>query len=305
MTNNGGLMRRYLLGTATEAERIAVENDYLANGEAFHQLKATENDLIDSYARGELAIAEKEAFEKRYLTSPPVSTRTSAQGRSRVKFASVLREITKEAALSPSPKEAGILEKLLAMFRAASVSPKWRLAAACAIVLVGGLISLKVLSHRGGGPSEASRHPDRQQSNHPGPAEHANEPGAGTESGTPQIVARNDEPAAHDFTAQLEPDAARAVGSGLQTLAAPSHTAWLNLGVVVDEDEARPLAAVVETPEGNQVFRTDRGELTTSQRGRVLHVRVPAARIPAGDYILEVKANDETVASCSFRLAYK
>lgn len=301
MTNSGRLMRRYLLGTATEAERTGVENDYLVNGDAFHELKEAENDLIDCYVRGELPIGERDAFEKRYLASVQPSSQASAQGRSRVEFARALGELAKEAALKAPRKEASPVEKFLAVFRAGTLSPAWRLGAACAVVLIIGLVSLRLLNHRGAGPSQTSRQ-----------IEHASESAAGTESAkdTPRIVAKNEVPETHEFTAQLEPDAVRAAGRSLQTLTVPSHTAWLSLGVVVGEDETRPLTVVVETPEGKEVFRSRRSEVITLQRGRVLRVRIPAARMPAGDYILEVTApasdskKEETVTSCSFRLTY-
>ena len=138
--SNSRLMRRYLLGTATPAERIALENDYLANAEAFQELTAAENDLIDSYARSELSSLEKQAFEKRYLNS--------VHGQSRIEFARSLGVITKEVTPSTLPR-ASLVEKFLSVFRIPVLSPAWRFAGACAIVLIVGLVSLQLLRHRG------------------------------------------------------------------------------------------------------------------------------------------------------------
>ena len=301
------LMKRYLLGTATPAERTALENEYLANAETFHELKAAENDLIDSYTRGTMVDAEKRDFEKLYLTS--------TQGRSRVEFARALGDIAKEEAFTAPVHEASLFKKIFVVFSVGTISPAWRFAAACAIVLIVGLVSFRILNHHGSnvGPSEASKHFDRPPSNHqPGPAEQSSQSPAGTESttGAPPLMAKNEAQAPQDYNAQLEPDAVRAIGSGLQALVVPAHTRWLNLRIAVD-DEAGPLTAVVQTPEGTEVFRHEHAEITNTKRGKFLDVRIPAGRIAAGDYILEVTSEasgsktEESVTSCSFRLTYK
>jgi hypothetical protein len=299
--NKSRLMRRYLLGTATSAERAALEKEYLPNSEVFHELVAAENDLIDSYTRGKLSISEKQAFEKRYLTS--------VQGQTRVEFARALADITEEAVLSASPKEANFLDKFLSVFRPSPSAP-WRVAAACAIVLIAGFVSLRFLNHREySSTSVASKQADHQLS----PVDASSKPQTSIESptGSPQLLARNEQHAQQDFIVQLEPEVSRAVGSVPQKFAVPIHAAWLNLQVAVEDDEHRPLTAIVQTPEGHEVFRTDRSEVTASQHGRLLRVRVPVARMPAGDYILDVNApttgseKEESVTSCSFSLTYK
>jgi hypothetical protein len=64
------LIRRYLLGELAEADQAALEQELLINRSKFDQVWAVENELVDSYARGEMSRADRERFEGHYLASP-------------------------------------------------------------------------------------------------------------------------------------------------------------------------------------------------------------------------------------------
>jgi hypothetical protein len=70
---------RFLLGGGTEAERERLEAEFFADDDAFQQMIAAEDDLIDAYARGELTDSERRQFEQRFMNS--------SAGRERVCFA--------------------------------------------------------------------------------------------------------------------------------------------------------------------------------------------------------------------------
>ena len=70
---------RYLLGLLSAAERERVESEYFENDDAFQEMLTTEDDLIDAYARGELAGEERRGFEKTFVSR--------LRGRNRVRFA--------------------------------------------------------------------------------------------------------------------------------------------------------------------------------------------------------------------------
>src|SRR4051812_32624051 len=80
------LLVRYLLGSLTEEEQIRVEDCAFAEQDYMGALEAAEADLIDAYVRGELAQADREAFERRFLTAP--------QRRGKVEFARALARVT-------------------------------------------------------------------------------------------------------------------------------------------------------------------------------------------------------------------
>jgi hypothetical protein len=64
------LIRRYLLGELAEADQAALEQELLIDRSKFDQVWAIENELVDSYARGEMSRADRERFEGHYLVSP-------------------------------------------------------------------------------------------------------------------------------------------------------------------------------------------------------------------------------------------
>lgn len=79
-------VRRYLLGEMPDRERTDFEDRCFTDDSFYQAVLAAEDDLIDSYVRGELAPAAKVRFEARYLASPRLS--------SRVDFARALHQRT-------------------------------------------------------------------------------------------------------------------------------------------------------------------------------------------------------------------
>jgi len=68
-----------LLGLSSPAEREQIEANYFENADAFQEMLAAEDDLIDAYACGELTGEERRSFEKNFAGS--------FSGRDRVQFA--------------------------------------------------------------------------------------------------------------------------------------------------------------------------------------------------------------------------
>jgi hypothetical protein len=68
--SDAGLARRYLLGDATEDERTRIEEDYFEHETTLERLSAAEDDLIEDYLAGRLSPAERERFERVYLSVP-------------------------------------------------------------------------------------------------------------------------------------------------------------------------------------------------------------------------------------------
>lgn len=61
---------QYLLGKLPEQEAVEFEEQCFADDALFEEMSALENDLIDSFVRGELPEAERRQFEKGYLVTP-------------------------------------------------------------------------------------------------------------------------------------------------------------------------------------------------------------------------------------------
>lgn len=68
-----------MLGLSSPAEREYIESEYFEDDDAFQEMLAAEDDLIDAYARGELAGEERRRFEMDFVSS--------LGGRDRVQFA--------------------------------------------------------------------------------------------------------------------------------------------------------------------------------------------------------------------------
>ncbi|MEJ7616641.1 MAG: hypothetical protein WKF30_06655 [Pyrinomonadaceae bacterium] len=68
--NKDKTLVRYLLGDASDAEKIRLEEEYFGDDGFFGQLLVVEDDLIDAYVRGELSESDRERFEKSFLTLP-------------------------------------------------------------------------------------------------------------------------------------------------------------------------------------------------------------------------------------------
>lgn len=68
-------LRQFLLGALPEAEREAIEDRLLDDGDLFSALVTTEDDLIEEYARGELPPEQRAQMEKGLLSLPTMRRR--------------------------------------------------------------------------------------------------------------------------------------------------------------------------------------------------------------------------------------
>lgn len=98
-TTNEGLLRRYLLGTCTEAECESLEAQFLDDDMLFDEITSLEGELYMEYAAGELIGQEKSLFEQKFLRT--------AEDKRRAGFADALvSTIGDIAATRPSITEA-------------------------------------------------------------------------------------------------------------------------------------------------------------------------------------------------------
>src|SRR5262245_21108624 len=70
MDQRENLIRRYLLGELTGADQTAFEQELLRDRGKFDRVWAVENEMVDSYVRGEMSRADRKRFEAHYLASP-------------------------------------------------------------------------------------------------------------------------------------------------------------------------------------------------------------------------------------------
>lgn len=96
------LIRNYLLGELTEADADALEERLIVDDELYDALLIGEDDLIDSYARGELTPQEEARFESRF---------TSPEWRCRIETSIFLLNYEEEAAGQKNSSDPGFIRK--------------------------------------------------------------------------------------------------------------------------------------------------------------------------------------------------
>lgn len=299
MSTDRKLMRSYLLGTASEQERGILEDSYLSDANALEELKATENDLIDSYARGHLSGIEKQQFERIYMSVPKLTDR--------VEFSRALRQV------APEFQQASIQEKqrpwqlIRDLFSLHTLASRWGLAAACAIVLV---VAVSITNSKRIGPQTAQLH--RPRATAPPSINAAPLPPAPNVS--PQTEsARNEAHPLGDFPIRLdETTVSRSLGADeSKTFVVPSHTSTIVLSLILEDDQSSTYIVVVETPEGKEIRRFS-GLMSRMVAGKnIVAIRIPASLVPSGSYIVELKGEtgsateEESLASYGLSVQYK
>jgi hypothetical protein len=124
---------KFLLGELSEEDRHRLETQLFTDDEFFEQMLAAEDDLIDSYASGELSAAEGERFEKRLFLTP--------QQRQRVAFAEALKikaaeEARKKALAGPTPAPSW-WQSFLALLGWQNFSTQFAFAVAAVVLTLG------------------------------------------------------------------------------------------------------------------------------------------------------------------------
>jgi hypothetical protein len=259
-------LRRYLLRQLPEADADAVEAAYFADSEVTARLDDLEDDLARDYLDGALPVADRAAFEAR-LSQPAFAAR--------LEFVRGLRAARPTAA-APLP---------------AAWSSSWTagLAAAAVVVLaVGGWW----LATRSGSTDAAP-----PQAGTPAPAA----PGASPTS--PPVAVPPPVTAPEVLVALSLPLSATRSGGAAPTVELPPDADVVVLRVGLPLPPLADLAAEVRGVDTGRSWRgvvmppaPDAPSATTAE------VRVPAAELPAGDYVLTLRRGDAPVTAAFFRV---
>lgn len=95
-------LRRYLMGELPATEQVALETEYFGDRELYEQICELENDLIDDYVQGRMAPADREQFERHYLTIP--------EKHQQVEFARAMRRSLPRTASTSSAEPSKLVE---------------------------------------------------------------------------------------------------------------------------------------------------------------------------------------------------
>ena len=315
--------RRFFLGEMSEAERRAFEEDFVADEALFERARVVEDELVEAYARGTLVPAERERFERNFLTS--------ARRRGRVEFTRAmlgrLAEGRGEAAPAKKTGEAAATpsawDSIVNLFK----TPAFAYGAAFALlaVIVGALVLL-----RGPNRPEVARQitptptaqPARATGNETPTAEgnapvgpNANSPakipndannssnaGGATPNvnqppQTPRRPAETPAPVLALFAGAVRGEGRTPV------LKLPQGAQGARLQLHLESRDYKVYRAEVVDPDGAPVFRS--GALSAS--GSIVNLYVPARSLRRGDYLVKLSALNpqkelESVADYSLRI---
>lgn len=287
----------------SDEESRALELRVLENRDAFEEVMAAEDELIDEYLDGVLPPEQRSQFERVYTASP--------DRRARVEFARALREKLGRDRLSAVPVR-------IEPARPARPSPTvWLAAAAALFAAIGAFLAVdSARLRREVGRLEAEKasavshdaEVSRQVSDLKTRSERLERDLQGQKDEAGRLA---------DQLATLRAQGGRVVSfllattltreSGqLQTLKVPADAATVRLTIPFAPGTAyASYRAVVQSPEGKSYWAGTGSWPPPGAKSMAIHV--PASALPAGDYILSLTGvtaagNREPAADFSFRV---
>lgn len=311
---------RFLLGKLTDEERADVEREFFHNTESFENILIAENSLTDAYVSKRLAPDDRLLFEKRLLINPRQRQRTAFAG-TLVKYAS--QQPVDDVGMSTSES------KFLTIFaRLFSGRPlfSYSLAVAVFLLLLGAVfwwtsagsrrladddLAKAPASTSGEMQDKGSNDKTAEQilSNGPDSRVPIKEMTPDTEHTKPIPVKK---PAQPEISRSLISTITLPLGStrgaeGAKVFVVPEKTSLVNLKLGFESEHFSSYFVVVETVDGQQVWRGKVRKSSKNNSANTVALTVPARLLPRGDYIITLKGLAkggayDTVADYSFTI---
>ena len=302
---------RFLLGGGTEAERERLEAEFFADDDAFQQMIAAEDDLIDAYARGELTDSERRQFEQRFMNS--------SAGRERVCFARAFVAVTPQTAPAVAPVTTPAPGFFASIF-GNTTGLRVAFAALAIAVLIGfpwllversrlnrELVELREQHARLSQQAEALQRSVAAEKlkNTETVAVAGNQnskPNANIDSGATYVAE------VRNVVFDINPGATRGGAGNTLRISKDAKSIRLRLGLEA-ESSREEYRAVIETAEGRAVKSMD-FKVASGSHDRVSLPVLSARELQAGDYVVTLSGKQpdntfERVASYSFRVVSK
>jgi hypothetical protein len=288
------LTRRYLVGDLPESESNELEIEVLRDDETFEQLWEIENTLVDGYVRGRLSSAERDRFERHYLSSPTHRQRLAVARRL------VAEADRSQATLFPRPAKQSWGARLSERLGFSLLSWQSALTAAALLLAAGSLWLFLDRSHLHQRQEELRSQTQSQQDHEQ--VLSAELSTARSENQRLQVeierlrAEQNVKAQAPSqstqrpaiFSLLLSPTLMRS-GDNPQTAKIPHQIDFVRLQLRVDEENARRFHVKVRTVEGGRVW-----EQQINARNSMITAQIPAGKLTVGDYILTLSAINPT-----------
>ena len=320
---NEAQARRFLLGEMSGDERGAFEEKFIADELLFEQARVVEDELIESYIRGTLPLAEREKFERSFLTterrrSRVAFTRTMLGKLSEQKEIAAVKK-TETAAAAPS-----VWDSIAGFFK----TPSLAFGAALAILLTafGGWFLLKNSSNqeiaRQTNPTPATTELIQSNSNQTIQANQnsqtdsnskkpeATETTVGNSGQKKQTPSKNSNTQKEETTL-VNPVLALFAGTvrsegKTKELNLPKNANNVLLQLNLESRDYKIYLAEIVNADGETVSKSDRLKVKNSK----INLSVPAAKLQRGDYRVKLSAlnpqnETESVADYAFRINRK
>lgn len=301
------LIRQYLLGNLPADERIKLEDECFAKADAFEELVAADNDLIDSYVNGELHETEKALFERRYLTS--------SLRRRRVEFAGTLAHACSESKAKVRVERFSSWKFGLNPFSRPNFPLQWASVAAALILAIAGSWLLfqnhqlrMELKEAQTAQADLSRQEAKIRQNSP----KLDERDTSRSQKPPQntVIAKLDSAREPVLTFTVSSGAVRGGETKQKDLVIPPGISSVVLRLPISTDDYMTYEADLQTAEGLEI-QSAKG-LTRRKSGpqTVVTLRIPSNLLGSGDYIVVLSGTDESgkvqpVGSYAFRAVRK
>jgi anti-sigma factor RsiW len=277
---------RYLLGQLTEQETAEFEAQCFQDDGLFHEMTDLENDLLHSYVRGELSMAEQKEFEAGYLTSPA--------RRRKVEFVQAL-----EHHLFGSGREERGLTKWPA--RAGFAVQSWQgrvVSGAIALVVLATISWLAIINYRLKNELRQMqvqqaelRQQQRQLEAQLAALSSRLQESAANSHHVPQLPQRP-QPVAIAFN--VAPGLPRSA-DGIQQFAAPPRGVLIKLNLYLEDDKYTSYRAWLVTPSEKQLWRKAGLKSRVDTQGRqIVTCEIPSDVLGSGDYLVRLDGVAET-----------
>jgi hypothetical protein len=263
------LVRRYLLGALSDEEQDLLEKQFITDDEFRERVLMTEDELIEDYLDNALSPEERERFTSHFLATP--------QQIQKLQFIKAMHHYSvEEATHSPpsAPDEPQPLSRAGRKFAAFHSLRNPLLAAplAAALLLVV-LFSSWALIKSWKQPGE--RGPGRGFEQELARLNNPNNPDNGSDSG------------AQVLKVMLPPVNVRGGGGTLQDVR-PAGTDVVQLLLLLTADEYKSYRVALQKSDGPGQYVINDLKAVTTNKGMAVSVRLPAANLPRGDYLLEL-----------------
>jgi hypothetical protein len=277
-------LRRYLLGELAESELGSVEERLFSSEHFWEHLCLIEDDLIDSYVRGELRGVERAHFESHFLSSPRRCERVA-----------MARTWLGRGTTSAPQWAAAFRPLFITLVRTA-----WNFAPAAAILvaMIGGavLIGFNVRLARQQDETAMLRRQVRDLAS--GASAKRSAPETGPNPGLLAQIRKDLQRDLRSLVDQasktqaplslvLAPGAQRGAGqSAQQIVIAPGSQ---SVQLILELTDSAPYASyrvVMQTPEGTEVWGSDQLTVFRALGGNSLRLIVPSRVLREGDYRL-------------------